>query len=299
MKSTVSAFGEILWDIYEGRGGAMQRLPGGAPLNVCVTAAKLGARAKLVGAVGEDRFGDELTTVLDREKVDTSAIARRKERTGITFIKRQADGEPSFLFYRQQTADVSFAVRDLHPKAAEATFALVGTSTLMSPSLEKATYAYLKQATQYKATFVVDLNVRAHLWSSKKAMQSSIAALVKHADIIKASVDDLEHLGCPDPLSFAPSALWFVTHGSEPATVLRKGEIATIPTERLRVVDATGAGDAFLAATLTALGKRTRTLEACAHAVEIGHAVAGRVVTAQGSTTGLSRAALARIRAEL
>jgi fructokinase len=291
----VSAFGEILWDIYE-NGNAMRPRPGGAPLNFCLAAAKLGAKAELVGGVGADRFGAGLLRVLRRAGVDTRAVRQRPERTGITFIQRDTRGEPSFLFYRHNTADVTFTSGDLRPQAGRARFAMVGTSTLMRANLRQATYAYLKQARAFGARSVVDLNVRAHMWPSKQEMQSRIATLLRHAQIVKASTADLAHLGNPEPLRIAPKALWMITDGPRPALLVRRGETATIPTTRVRVVDATGAGDAFLAAALCSLARAQRSgdapnrdsLEACIEAVELGHAIAAKIVAAEGNA-GLSR----------
>jgi fructokinase len=296
----VSAFGEILWDIYE-HGASMRPRPGGAPLNLCLCVQALGARSELVGGIGQDRFGEGLLQVLRRAGVDTRAMCTRPERTGITFIKRERNGEPSFLFYRHNTADVAFEAADLIPHAGNARFAVVGTSTLMRPNLRRATDAYLGQASAFGAFRVVDLNVRAHMWTSRKEMLSRIHALAKRADIIKASTADLAHLGDPEPLLFAPKALWFVTDGSRPATVMRRGEVATIPTPApVRVVDATGAGDAFLGTVLAHLAKASPRrpaspplravlpMQACIAAVERGHRIAAKIVASEGNA-GLSR----------
>ena len=45
--------------------------PGGAPANLAVAAAKLGAQTTFIGKVGEDAFGRYLTEVLQENNVDT------------------------------------------------------------------------------------------------------------------------------------------------------------------------------------------------------------------------------------
>ena len=45
--------------------------PGGAPANLAVAAAKLGAQTTFIGKVGEDAFGRYLTEVLQENKVYT------------------------------------------------------------------------------------------------------------------------------------------------------------------------------------------------------------------------------------
>ena len=49
--------------------------PGGAPANLAVAAARLGAQTAFIGKVGADAFGRYLKEVLAENKVDVSGIA--------------------------------------------------------------------------------------------------------------------------------------------------------------------------------------------------------------------------------
>ncbi|HJB59787.1 MAG TPA: carbohydrate kinase, partial [Candidatus Faecalibacterium faecipullorum] len=49
--------------------------PGGAPANLAVAAAKLGAQTAFIGKVGDDAFGRYLTEVLRENGVDASGVA--------------------------------------------------------------------------------------------------------------------------------------------------------------------------------------------------------------------------------
>ena len=61
---TLTVFGEILWDIF----GDEKKI-GGAPFNFGAHAAKLGAEARVVSAVGDDELG--------REAIKTQINAQR------------------------------------------------------------------------------------------------------------------------------------------------------------------------------------------------------------------------------
>ena len=50
--------------------------PGGAPANLAVAAARLGAQTAFIGKVGADAFGRYLTEVLQENKVDISGVTR-------------------------------------------------------------------------------------------------------------------------------------------------------------------------------------------------------------------------------
>lgn len=55
-------------------GNKITFLPGGKGANQAVAVARLGARTAMIGAVGNDAFGQQLIASLDREGIDTSAI---------------------------------------------------------------------------------------------------------------------------------------------------------------------------------------------------------------------------------
>ncbi|MBK8216831.1 MAG: carbohydrate kinase [Myxococcales bacterium] len=260
----VSCFGEVLWDIFEldapGRaaGARFVREIGGAPANVATVLGRLGVRVRLAGAVGRDRFGQDLKAAIAAEGVDVDTLLELPNRTGLAFVRRDASGEPSFLFYRHDTADVALRKTDVVPAMADASFVLVGTSTLMRPGLRAATMALVAASRRAEAGLFVDLNVRAHMWGDLAEMRRRVGALVAHAAIVKASAGDLVALGGSLRrgeawlTANAPRAVQVHTRGGSVAWV--RGPFGTIevavPRPDAPCVDATGAGDAFVAGVL-------------------------------------------------
>jgi len=75
-------------------GSAARFAPGGKGGNQAVAAARLGARARMVGCVGDDDFGARLTGALRAESVDTSAVRLVPEMaSGLALITVDPDGE--------------------------------------------------------------------------------------------------------------------------------------------------------------------------------------------------------------
>jgi ribokinase len=60
-------------------GHAVLYFPGGKGANQAVAAAKLGAPATLIGRLGADAFGDQLTTFLAAQGVDLGFVRRTAE----------------------------------------------------------------------------------------------------------------------------------------------------------------------------------------------------------------------------
>ncbi len=75
-------------------GSAARFTPGGKGGNQAVAAARLGARVRMVGCVGDDVFGAQLAGALRAESVDTSAVRLIPERaSGLALITVDPDGE--------------------------------------------------------------------------------------------------------------------------------------------------------------------------------------------------------------
>jgi fructokinase len=294
----VIAFGEVLWDVFEvspRTPGTYKRALGGAPANLAVGLARLGLHVGIIGAVGKDAFGDALTHALAREGVDTRRLVHLPDRTGLAFVHRTARGEPRFLFYRQDTADT--ALRAHHVRGVRARFAVCGTSTLAEAPLRRATFRFVRLARRSGATLAVDLNVRAHLWSSTQAMRRNVAELIAKASLIKASTADLSVLGGERFVRrHAPTATVLVTAGPGAARAFGAHGTASVRARRARCIDATGAGDAFFAGALAVLVRRSAVPGSSAwsdpavfsDALAVGHMLGAKVVSSIGAVTGLT-----------
>lgn len=81
MRLDIVCLGELLIDMVPSELGrrlaevsAFHLRPGGAPANVAVAAARLGAESAFIGRAGDDACGHHLIEVLRAEGVDTSGM---------------------------------------------------------------------------------------------------------------------------------------------------------------------------------------------------------------------------------
>jgi fructokinase len=311
----VICFGEILWDLFEmGRprqgepiARAFRRELGGAPANVATGLARLGVRAGVVGGVGRDRFGDALVAHLRNDGVTVRFVQRLPNRTGLAFVVRDARGEPDFVFYRHETADLAVVAEHVTPAMGRARWVLVGTSTLMTSELARATDRFLDVAEAARASVFVDLNVRPHLWPDRASMQGPIAALVRRATVIKASDADLRALGERGSgrgwlERNAPRATWIITRGAGRASAIGPHGDIDVAALRGRCVDATGAGDAFIAGALSTLIAARAGPGSAAWvdpdlwrlALRVGHIMGKKAISRPGAVAGLVNLGRAR-----
>ena len=302
----VSAFGEILWDCFddepsaEGFGDRFVRRLGGAPANVACTTARLGLASTVVGGVGNDAFGRDLARLLTEAGVDARGILTLPERTGLVFVSRSAAGQPSFLFYRHETADMSVQSHHVTPTMADADFAVVGTSTFVDRKLRAASRRFVRFALEKQGALVVDLNVRAHLWRKPEGLAQVADELVRKAAIVKASDDDVARLPVAEAEPWirarCKKAILLRTHGEGGATAIGPWGELRVEAPKVTCVDATGAGDAFLSGVLAALVRqgarpgeaRFHEAETWRNALTLGCRLGARATTAEGSVTALT-----------
>jgi len=254
----VVTFGEVLWDLFDDGQDIYRRFVGGGSSNVAVALARQGCRVGVVAGVGRDRFGDELIRRLEEFGVDTQFVVRLAERTALTFIARTGNGEPHFMNYRQASANLAIAARHITSAMARARWVHLGTCSLIANGggLVEATRAFEAHAARHRAYKSIDLNARPNLWASQEAALDELERLLPGCALIKASLGDLVAfgIGVGDLKDIAPEAVALVTRGAEGATAYfgASGRVSIAPTPST-CVDATGAGDAFIAGVLAQL----------------------------------------------
>jgi fructokinase len=266
----IVALGEVVSDIYRGEElsdvelGFVAR-PGGAPANVAVAASRLGSGAAFVGSVGEDLFGDFILRALESEGVNTSGVVRQSPptRTSLAFVEIGADGDRAFTFYRSSpAADELLAPEDVTGDLLSgASFVNFGSIPLIREPVRSATRHIAELAREMDIPVAFDVNFREHLWESAEVAREEVDPLLDLSTIVKLGDDELSPLLGTDDVEEAAGmlldrgvSLVLISKGPEGAFYATREFSGEVPTFDVgEIVDATGAGDAFLAAALVHL----------------------------------------------
>ena len=265
----ITTIGEVLIDLTQS-GMTEQGIPrfdanpGGAPANLAVAAARLGARTAYIGRVGKDSFGSYLRRCLQENGVDVSGLSvDEKQRTTLAVVALDERGERTFSFYRDPSADVDLSWEHV-PMAL-----LSGTRILhfgsVSLSVDPARTATLKAAETARALGALisyDPNYRASLWPDEQTAVQNMLSPLPLVDILKVSDEELPLLaGTADPaegslqLMAKGPRLVLVTLGAQGA-FYRFGDITGhVPGVPCVVGDTNGSGDTFFGAFLSQLVK--------------------------------------------
>jgi fructokinase len=279
--SSVLVGGEALFDFFStdigaGLGGStgFEKRAGGSPFNIAVGVRRLGVPVSYVGKLGVDQFGDALVEFLERESIDVGNVIREPgTKTILAFVAVDKEGKPEFKFYRDNAADVSLKREELNRVNPEA-FSLFHCGGIVLAD-EPAASAYLSLADRFVASGIpvsLDPTVRRSLIQEPARYLNFLSELIKRVTILKVSDEELQFLtgitaNYDEAIKELPvrrDGLVFVTLGSAGSSVYRAGEkIAHTSGFPVKVVETTGCGDSFMAATLAQLaGKSAAELAA-------------------------------------
>lgn len=266
MKDIV-AIGEVLIDLTQ-VGVNEQKIPqfsanpGGAPANLAVAAARLGASTAFIGKVGSDGYGAYLRAVLEENHVDTTGmLADPKEHTTLAVVSVDETGERSFSFYRDPSADVNLRAEEIPENLLKETRILhFGSVSLTAEPSRSATLYAARTARENGALVSYDPNYRASLWSDADTAAEQMKAALPLCDILKISDEELPLLsGTTDPeagsaiLAAKGIRLIFVTLGADGAFFRLGDQTGSVPGIKVNVGDTNGAGDTFFGAALSRL----------------------------------------------
>lgn len=272
--------------------------PGGAPANVAAVVSLLGGKSAFIGKLGDDVFGHFLRDTLKHTGVSTEHLLMTQEaKTGLAFVNLAPDGNRSFSFYRNPSADLLLTPEEALKFEIDASQILHFCSVDLVPCPTKEAHDVLIDAFIQKGGLVVfDPNVRLPLWPSAQACRETICDYIPRAHILKISDDELEMI---TQLEDETEALNWLFQGQVQAIIYTRGKkgaslyfkdghpsvlhVDGIPAE---AVDTTGAGDAFIGAFLFKLSQLEHPLTevaALGEALSFANAIAAKTVTEKGA----------------
>ncbi|MEW5854207.1 MAG: carbohydrate kinase [Myxococcota bacterium] len=304
-KRPVLSVGEVLLDLAAWPPGTplvemqhLRPLQGGSPANVAVGLSRLGVPTALLGTVGTDVLGDWLIRQLGREGVETGLLARVPQRTGMVFLSVSRGGERQFLHVRHASADNALAPEHLPADVAtRAGWLHFSSGPLRTPGGRRAIRMLRSQAARAGVPVSVDVNLRPGVWPSLEANAKAVWRASAGVDVLKANEDEAPALTGERNLERAlrrmrahAGRLAVITLGPRGAMALGQGGVVRVPSPDVRVVDTTGAGDAFMAGLLSVLAHATDwDDDVLTRALREGCRCGARVCTALGATTAMPR----------
>ncbi|HLL67772.1 MAG TPA: carbohydrate kinase [Micromonosporaceae bacterium] len=290
--------GEALVDMLENEldGDVIYRPAiGGAPLNVAVGLARLGAPVRFAGSVGNDLWGERIRAFLRVSGVDDGHVVVAGVPTTLA-VATFSGSEPDFRFYGEPPSYGFLSPDDLDVATVEGAALLYcgSIALLCEPVLAAARQAWAVPG----PVRVFDPNVRARLLTDVPAYRAVVDDFAATAALVKISAADAAVLyGDAAPRAVAEHLLGLgagavvVTRGGDGALLAAAGEVVELAVPRARAVDATGAGDATMAGLLYGLFSQPvpADIGAWLAITRFAMTVAAIVVESPGGATAMPR----------
>jgi len=252
----ITVAGEALIDLIVDPAGHVDPRLGGGPFNVSRTVARLGLPVAFLGRLSGDRFGQLMRADLDRHGVKIAVEAPTEAPTTLALVDVDPAGVPGYHFYLAGTSAAAIGPGEavlpegttaVHVGSLGLTMEPVGTST-----------EQLVADLPGDITVMLDPNCRPGAIASRQAYLDRLTRIMRRADVVKTSTEDLAYLfpgqdagsAAAELLAGGPACV-VVTDGAAAVRAFAGGRQIQADVPAAPVVDTVGAGDAFGGAFLT------------------------------------------------
>lgn len=264
-KSKICVIGDINVDVITLLSGPLQKNTdttsvnaitlGGSTCNIAVWLTHLGVNTDLVSAIGDDVLGSWVITQLQAFGVsDVNIKSLAHNRTGTCVILVDETGArsmmPDFGANLLQSVD-----QKLENLIDESDIVVMSAYTFLRPESRKFALDVLEYVEKSRARMVIDAASSSPI---QNAGPDTVRKYLARADLVLANEDEFAALatGAPDDWTHEFKNL-IIKRGERGALWLFKGqEVASVKAEEVKVLDTTGAGDAFCAGLLSQLKLR-------------------------------------------
>jgi len=279
-KRNVICIGEALIDRIRNKSDqGFTDFLGGAPANVACALRKLKINSTFIGSLGSDDYGKKFITQFNKLDVNLDFLQLNNDSsTRVVNVDRDEFGDRFFSGFVENSYSC-FADEVLYKKIIEkeifnleksflkTKYLVTGTILLSSPVSAETIFFLLEQAKKFEVKIVIDLNWREVFWDhssfssaiSKVERVNLIKKFLNHANVLKLAkeeatlfFEDKNPLLISKQLSNRPDVI--ITDGKNPIAWYINGfqGITETPNSQ-KIVDTTGAGDAFLAGLISKL----------------------------------------------
>ena len=244
----ITSIGEILFDIYPNH----KRL-GGAPLNFIYHVKKLTDNGNIISRVGKDVLGNKAVNDLKHSGLSFEFIQHDNlHPTGMAIVHLDDSGIPNFKIDVDSAYDfIEMNDENENLIIADTDCLYFGTLAQRSELSRKTIQSFFNRGLKYFA----DLNLRQNFYNEEVLISS-----LKAADFIKVNYEEMHILNdvllqneyntekvAYELMEKFEISMITVTRGKDGSSIFENGKRYDHSNVDVKVVDTTGAGDAFAA----------------------------------------------------
>lgn len=231
---------------------------GGAIFNSAIAIGRLGVPSGLLTGLSSDFFGEILRKTMAASHVDDHHSIQSDRPTTLAFV-RLVNSQASYAFYDENTATRMLHIDDIPALDDKVSVLLFGGISLISEPCG-STFEALMMREKAKRVIMLDPNIRANFIRDRDAYLARLNRMIKHADIVKLSDEDLGWFASEEDQDAKINEwlnqgvkLIIITRGANGADAYTAHGKLCVAAQKVEVVDTVGAGDTVNAGILASL----------------------------------------------
>lgn len=255
-----------------GKAGGYRPNFGGSGANVALALDRIGVPPLFWTRLGGDDFATFLREHLDASTIKSEYIIEDPDaRTTLAIVTHDADGERSFSFYREGSADTQMQPGTVSDETLEDVSWVHTTGVTLSVESSRTATLELQERAREQCTVSFDPNWRPELWHSRQEFAAVVRGAFDSVDVVKTTPEDIapagfdtdDHEALVEAIAAKGPHTVVLTQGEEGAICYGTEEspvpgLAHHKGYDVETVDTTGAGDVFLAGFIAALTSGVR-----------------------------------------
>ncbi|MEO1701349.1 MAG: 5-dehydro-2-deoxygluconokinase [Pseudomonadota bacterium] len=260
---------------------------GGSAANIAAGISRLGGSSALLTRLSDDPVGVYCIKQLEAFGVSTELVtlSRSETRSSLALSEARLENHRT-LIYRNNASDLTLSTDDLFgiDWAAWGDLVVTGTALAQEPS-RAATFEALRSAKAHRLRTVIDIDYRPYSWASPEDAAKTLMRAAKLCDVIVANDEEFaviangeDGYNVAQDLGAREGRLVVYKMGAQGSHTFANGLLIETGIRKVSPLKPTGAGDAFLAALLSA----TAAGETIAISVDFASTAAAIVVTRPG-----------------
>lgn len=251
-------------------GDHFQTIPGGKGANQAVAASRLGAEVHMIGSVGEDEFGRNLLTFLEKENIFLGGVEPVTDESSGVAVITLAEQDNSIVV-------VQAANKYVTPQYLQRFENRIANSDIVLAQLEiplETVEEVAKLCHKHRTTFILN----------PAPAQALSPKLLEYAKYITPNETELHYLLSQGIVTMeqSPEKL-IVTEGKDGIVYFDGKALKRVPGFSVTAVDTTGAGDTFNGAFAYAISQNDNVQAAC----QFANAAAALSVQQMGAQGGM------------
>lgn len=250
----ITTIGECLVEFTRVEATTYEQSFAGDVFNTLFYASRMGLKCNFMSCFGKDEFTDDFFSLSLNEGINVSTSKVLNDRNnGLYTVNKDRSGKPQYSFWRKNSA----ATRTLLELDTDTIIKNILDSEVFLLSFipiaildgNKKLYDIIEEV-RGKTMIYCDMNIRRSLWNDPKEVRFWLGLFGGYVDILSLSRED--HLFITH---YPDSVLWYQELGykkiifrdeGNPVKYYFDSETGEVPThDTSKIIDSTGAGDAF------------------------------------------------------